>query len=231
MASLTSRLSWRSDLRELNLGAVEVKVRAGWGRAALVLVTGAVDSGAVGVLGGRTGSEQAELADLHARPELDRQRRDVRQLKGHVAGKPGIDPPRRRVRQQPQPSETGVVSRDVCLPGEEQAGRIGDLDAANRARLAQANIRDRAEAVVAPRPDLCSLTPEPEDRDRWSELHLVSGLLLNPVRGAVPFPLGRAQPEPSGQLDHRVGDPLVGVHELTATVVVHVAVGIHKTLD
>ena len=41
------------------LGAVEVQVRTGWRGAALVLVPGAVDGGAVRVLGGGAGAEQA----------------------------------------------------------------------------------------------------------------------------------------------------------------------------
>ena len=89
-----------------------------------------------------TGPEQAQLAYLHAGPQLDRQRRHVGQLERHVPSESRIDPPRGRVRQQPQPSEAGVVSRDVSLPGEEQARRVGDLDATDRARLARANIGD-----------------------------------------------------------------------------------------
>src|SRR6266704_3422494 len=53
--------------------AVEVEVRPGRCRAALVLVPGSVDGRAVRMLARRTGSEQAELPDLHAGPELDRQ--------------------------------------------------------------------------------------------------------------------------------------------------------------
>src|SRR5215470_13904775 len=57
----------------LHLRPVEIQVRARRSRAALVLVARAVDGGAVRVFGGGTGPEQAQLADLHPRPQLDRQ--------------------------------------------------------------------------------------------------------------------------------------------------------------
>jgi hypothetical protein len=51
-----------------DLGAVEVQVGTRRRGAALVLVPGAVDGGAVWVLRGGTRAEQAELADLHSWP-------------------------------------------------------------------------------------------------------------------------------------------------------------------
>lgn len=83
----------------LNLGAIEVQVRPGWGWAALVLVPGAVDGRAIGVFRGGTGTEQAQLVDLHAWPQLDGQRRDVGQLERHVPREAGVDPARRGVRE------------------------------------------------------------------------------------------------------------------------------------
>src|SRR5665647_3981539 len=68
----------------LDVGAMEVLERTAGSRAALTLVPRTVFCAAVGVLG-RTGqSEEAELANPHAGPELDRQGGDVRQLKRHV---------------------------------------------------------------------------------------------------------------------------------------------------
>src|SRR5690606_14356469 len=73
------------------LGAVEVLEGARRRRAALPLVAGAVLLRAVGVLRRGGEPEEAQLADLHARVELDRQRRDVGQLEGDVAAEAGVD--------------------------------------------------------------------------------------------------------------------------------------------
>ena len=54
--------------RASDLGAIEVQVRARRRRAALVLIPGAVDGRAVRVFRRGTGTEQAQLADLHTRP-------------------------------------------------------------------------------------------------------------------------------------------------------------------
>src|SRR6266404_2693228 len=86
-------------------GAVEIEVGAGRRGTTLVLVAGAVDCRAVGVLGGRARAEKAELPDLHAGPQLDGQRRDVGQLQRDVPGESRIDPPGRRVSEQSQASE------------------------------------------------------------------------------------------------------------------------------
>src|SRR5438128_2695189 len=83
----------------LDVGSIEVQVGAGRGWAALVLVPGTVDSRAIRMFGGRAAPEQAKLADLHAGPELDRQRGHVRELECHMAGEAGVDPPGGRVRQ------------------------------------------------------------------------------------------------------------------------------------
>src|SRR5580700_1222248 len=73
-------------LPQSDLGAIEVQIGAGWGGATLILVPGAVDGRAVWVLRGGAGTEQAQLAYLHSRPEFDRQRRHVGQLERHVPG-------------------------------------------------------------------------------------------------------------------------------------------------
>ena len=59
--------------------------------AALALVARAVLRRAVGVLRGRGEPQEAELPDLHAGVELDRQRRDVGELEGDVAAEAGVD--------------------------------------------------------------------------------------------------------------------------------------------
>src|SRR3954454_23428186 len=82
--------------------AVEALERAGRRRAALALVARPVLRGAIGVLRGRGEPEEAELPDLHARVELDRQRRDVRQLQRHVTAEAGVDEPGRRVGEEAQ---------------------------------------------------------------------------------------------------------------------------------
>ena len=70
---------------------MEAFERLGRGRAALMLITVGVGTGAVRMLSGRRQPEEAELADLHSRPKLDRQRGHIRQLQGDVAAEAGID--------------------------------------------------------------------------------------------------------------------------------------------
>ena len=68
------------------------------------------------MLGGGTGPEQAELADLHSGPQLDGQGSDVREFQRHVAGEAGVDPARGGVREQPQAAKGALAlqaSRDV----------------------------------------------------------------------------------------------------------------------
>ena len=64
----------------------------------------------------RAESEEAQLPDLHARPELDRQGGHVGQLQRDVAGEAGVDEPRSRMGQQPEPPERRLAlepGRDV----------------------------------------------------------------------------------------------------------------------
>lgn len=104
-----------------HLGAVEVQVGTGWRRAALILISGAVDRRTVRVLRWGTGTEQAQLAYLHPGPELDWQCRHVGQFQRHVPGETRVDPARRRMRQQAEPAEAGIVGRDVSWSGQEKA--------------------------------------------------------------------------------------------------------------
>src|SRR6516162_7456346 len=88
------------------------------------------------MFGRGTGPEQAQLADLHAWPQLDREGRDVGQLKRHVAGEAGVDPACGRVREQAEPAETrlalqppGDVVRqrdDFVGGGEDKLTRVQD---------------------------------------------------------------------------------------------------------
>src|SRR4051794_13539458 len=57
-----------------HLGPMEVEEGPGGGRPALALVTRPVPVAAVRELGRRAEPEHAQLPDLHARPELDRER-------------------------------------------------------------------------------------------------------------------------------------------------------------
>ena len=76
---------------DADIGAVEVLERARGGRSALPLVAVGVRAGAVRVLGRRREPEEAQLPDLHARPQLDRQRGDVAELEGDVPREAGVD--------------------------------------------------------------------------------------------------------------------------------------------
>jgi hypothetical protein len=54
------------------------------------------------MLGRRAAPEQAQLADLHAWPQLDRESGDIGQLESDVAGEAGVDPAGCGMRQQPK---------------------------------------------------------------------------------------------------------------------------------
>src|SRR5882757_4625704 len=73
------------------VGAVEVEVRARRCGTALALILGTGRGAAVRVLRRAGQPEKAQLADLHAWPEGDRQVRHVGQLEGDVAAEPGVD--------------------------------------------------------------------------------------------------------------------------------------------
>lgn len=92
-----------------HVGVHEVEVRAGGRGAALALVAGGVLAGSVGLLGRRRQAEEAELADLHSGPELDGQRRDVRQLERDVAGEPGVDEAGGGVREEAETAERALA--------------------------------------------------------------------------------------------------------------------------
>src|SRR2546423_8965254 len=62
-------------------------------RATLSLVPRAVDRRTVRVLGRRGQPEDAELTDLHARPQGDRQIGHIGQFQRHMPGEPGVDEP------------------------------------------------------------------------------------------------------------------------------------------
>ena len=111
-----------------DVGLVEVDVGAGRGRTALALVVGAVVLGSIGVLGGRGELEEAHLADLHARPELDWQGAHVGQFQGDVPFKARIDEPGGGVGQNAQTAQ-GALALQACgqrrvqldvLPGGSQ---------------------------------------------------------------------------------------------------------------
>src|SRR5699024_10937000 len=74
-------------------------------RSPLALILRTNRSGAIRYVGVRGHRHEADLADLHARIERDRQRRDVRQLEGDVAVPAGVDEPGGRMDQQAQAAE------------------------------------------------------------------------------------------------------------------------------
>ena len=74
-------------------------------RTALALIVRAVLSRPVRMLSGGAQPEEAELADLHPGPELDRQRCDIGQLERDVTTKARIDETGGGVSQQSEPAE------------------------------------------------------------------------------------------------------------------------------
>src|SRR3954447_18006638 len=86
-------LAWKRS----HVGAAEPLEGLAGRRASLALIARAVDRRAVRVLRRGAEPEEAQLADLHPRPELDRQRGDVAQLESDVPAEPRIDEPGRRV--------------------------------------------------------------------------------------------------------------------------------------
>lgn len=116
-------------VRHRHVGVHEVEVRAGGGGAALALVAGGVLAGSVGLLGGRRQAEEAQLADLHAGPELDGQRRDVAELQGDVPGEPGVDEAGGGVREEPQAAKRALALEaggDVVGQGDHLEGGSED---------------------------------------------------------------------------------------------------------
>src|SRR5438067_10684233 len=84
--------------KRLATEVLEVPARCG---AALALVLAADAGRTVGRVGRRGHSQEADLADLHARVQRDGQVGHVRQLESEVAVPPGVDESGRRVDQQP----------------------------------------------------------------------------------------------------------------------------------
>src|ERR1039458_530820 len=79
----------------------------------------------VGAIGRRRHLEEADLADLHARIERDRQIRDVRQLQGDVSVPAGVDESGGRMDDEAQSSE-----RTLSVQSSDDV--IGDRDALGR---------------------------------------------------------------------------------------------------
>lgn len=88
---------------------MEVLPGATRGRAALTLVVRPVCRAAVRVFGRRAEPEEAELADLHARIQDDRQGRDVGELKRDVAAESGVDEAGRRVGEQTESAQARLA--------------------------------------------------------------------------------------------------------------------------
>src|SRR4029077_17692785 len=164
-----------------NLCAIEVHIRTRRSRSALVLISRAVHGGAIRMLRGGTSPEQAQLTYLHPRPQLDRQRRYIRQLQRDVPGEARVDPPCRRMRQQAEPAEAGVMCRDEGRTGQEKAGRVGHLYAPNWAQLVLAHVDDGTEGMGWPRLEPRCLPLQPEHLEPRRELHLERWCLLDSV--------------------------------------------------
>src|SRR5664280_2801037 len=151
-------MSWLSPLpgrTTLDLGYMEVLERATGGRATLTLVARAVLRTAIRVLGRAGQPEEAELADFHAGPKLDRQGSGIRQLERHVATEARVDEAGRRMREQTEPTQ----GRLALKPGGKIAGQRHDLETGTEDELAR--MQDQRLTVL--------------DLDQPSELGLVFG--------------------------------------------------------
>lgn len=94
------------------------KLRLAVGPRCLVSVE--VRARTVGVLDRRARADEAQLPDLHTRPELDRQGRDVGELERDVPGEAGVDESGGRMREQ-----SGRPSR--LLPSRRAATSLGSV--------------------------------------------------------------------------------------------------------
>lgn len=106
-----------------HLCPVEVEEGPRGGGPALPLIPRPVPLAAVRELGGRTEPEHAQLADLHAGPELDGERGEVGQLQGDVPAEPRVDEPGGGVGDEPEPPE----GRLALEPGGQIIGQGDDL--------------------------------------------------------------------------------------------------------
>src|SRR6201993_5267997 len=86
-------------------GPYEVLVRARRRRSALALILRPDPRAAVGMLGGAGQPQDAQLADLHPRPERDREIGDVGELQCDVAAEAWVDEACGRVGEQAQTSQ------------------------------------------------------------------------------------------------------------------------------
>src|SRR5262249_29645119 len=98
----------------------EALIRARRRGAALALILRAGFRAAVWVFGRAGQPEKAELTDLHARPQRDRQVGDVGKLEGDVPAEARVDETRRRVRQQAEAAEQRLAFQ---TPGEVDGQR------------------------------------------------------------------------------------------------------------
>ena len=115
----------RGERRRVTTGAppdpFEVGVVAAGGRIGLPAVLRPDASVAVADLDGRREALEADLADLHAVVQLDRQVRDIAQLEGQRALPPGVDVARGRVDEEAEPAERATCPR--AAPRGRRAAR------------------------------------------------------------------------------------------------------------
>ena len=86
----------------VDVRAGEILVGTARRRTPLALLMRAGAIGAIRVLSGRAQLEEAHLADFHARPQLHRQRRHIRQLKRNMPLETGVNEARSRMGENPQ---------------------------------------------------------------------------------------------------------------------------------
>lgn len=83
-----------------NIRAIEVEIGAARGWATLTLVTRVVLGATVRSFARARELEEAELTNLHARPQLDRQVAHIGKLEGHVTREAWVDESGGRVGQE-----------------------------------------------------------------------------------------------------------------------------------
>ena len=105
--------TWSSTTapRRSGLAVAEVLGVPAGGRAPLTLVLRPEPGRPVGMVGGSGHPEEADLADLHARVQGDRQVGHVGELQGEVTVPSGVDETGRRVDEEPEPARARTCPR------------------------------------------------------------------------------------------------------------------------
>src|SRR5918999_1810012 len=175
---------------------------------------------------------ERELGDGEPRTKHDRDRVEVGDLERQRPPKARIDEARGGVDDQPEPAQGAVVGGDERAADQEEAARVGHLDAANRDARDAAHVHDRAIEVEAPALLLPrELARQPEDRlvRRESDVVLQSAVLA--VEGRRLNGHNRLEPQARHELAVLLRERPADGRQLAATPPVDVAVGVHQPLE